>query len=265
MLELIVEHQAGISVLMQPLRGNSSAAQDFGEVIRTYVQQLHLTYGMTYLVANSALYSAANLQKLAQTHMKWITRVPATVSDAQAVLAHADPQAMTVLNEDYRYHELTSLYGGVQQRWILIYSAPRQTQPQRTVDQQWRKQSDKEAQALKQVCDTAFACEADARQALAAFAKDLQATFMTTSTVRAQPRYGKRGRPRQDAQPDHVVYTHVLQRGGKAVRSPLDPLCADAWQNLCPEGRQRHDMQPAQEAQSGRAVRLASVCGAGSV
>ena len=190
MLELIVEHQAGIPVLMQPLRGNSSAAQDFGEVIRTYVQQLHLTYGMTYLVANSALYSAANLQKLAQTHM----------------------------------NELTSLYGGVQQRWILIYSAPRQTQPQRTVDQQWRKQSDKEAQALKQVCDTAFACEADARQALAAFAKDLQATFMTTSTVRAQPRYGKRGRPRQDAQPDHVVYTHVLQPGGKAVRSPLDPL-----------------------------------------
>ena len=190
MLELIVEHQAGIPVLMQPLRGNSSAAQDFGEVIRTHVQQLHLTYGMTYLVADSALYSAANLQKLAQTHM----------------------------------NELTSLYGGVQQRWILIYSAPRQTQPQRTVDQQWRKQSDKEAQALKQVCDTAFACEADARQALAAFAKDLQATFMTTSTVRAQPRYGKRGRPRQDAQPDHVVYTHVLQPGGKAVRRPLDPL-----------------------------------------
>lgn len=78
MLELIVEHQAGIPVLMHPLSGNSSDAQDFGAVVRTHVQQLHLPYGMTYLVADSALYSEANLQQRAQTHMQWITRVPAT-------------------------------------------------------------------------------------------------------------------------------------------------------------------------------------------
>jgi transposase len=47
MLELIVEHQAGIPVLMKPLSGNSSDAHDFGEVIRTHVHQLHITYGMT--------------------------------------------------------------------------------------------------------------------------------------------------------------------------------------------------------------------------
>jgi transposase len=43
MLELIVEHQAGIPVLMTPLSGNSSDAQDFGEVVRAHVQQLHIT------------------------------------------------------------------------------------------------------------------------------------------------------------------------------------------------------------------------------
>lgn len=206
MLELIVEHQAGIPVLMQPLSGNSSDAQDFGEVIHSHVQQLHLTYGATYLVADSALYSAANLQQLAQTSMKWITRVPATVSDAQAVLAQADPQAMAVLNEDYRYRALPSSYGGVQQRWFLIYSEPRQTQARRTVDRQWRKQSDKEAQALKKLCRTTFACDADARQALATFEHTLQATFLATGTVCARPRYGKRGRPAQDTPPDQVVY-----------------------------------------------------------
>jgi transposase len=55
MLELIVEHHAGIPVLMKPLSGNSSDAQDFGEVIRAHVQQLHITYGMTYVVADRAL------------------------------------------------------------------------------------------------------------------------------------------------------------------------------------------------------------------
>ena len=78
MMELIVEPQAGLPVLMKPLSGNSSDAQDFGEVIRTHVHQLHITYGMTYGVADRAIYSEANLQKLAQTPMKWSTRVPAT-------------------------------------------------------------------------------------------------------------------------------------------------------------------------------------------
>jgi transposase len=53
---------------------------------------------MTYLVADSAFYSEANLQKLAQTHMKWITRGPATVNAAQTVLAQADPQALASLS-----------------------------------------------------------------------------------------------------------------------------------------------------------------------
>jgi len=207
MLELIVEHQAGIPLLMKPLSGNSSDAQDFGEVVRAHVQQLHITYGLTCLVADSALYSEANLQKLAQTPMKWITRVPATLRDAQAALAHADPQAMASLTEGYRYHELPSRYGGVPQRWVLIYSEPRQPQAQRTVDKQVRRQSDQEVKAWKKLCSTPFACEADARQALATFEQDLQTTFLHTSTVHATPRYRKRGRPRPGVEPAQVVYS----------------------------------------------------------
>ena len=51
MLELIIEHQAGIPVLMRPLSGNSSDAQEFGHVIRTHIEQLHATYGATSVVA----------------------------------------------------------------------------------------------------------------------------------------------------------------------------------------------------------------------
>jgi transposase len=206
MLELIVEHQAGIPVRMKPLRGHSSDAQDFGEVIRTHVYQLQITYGMTYVVADSAIYSAANLQKLAQTPMQWSTRVPATLTEAQAALAHVDPQAMAPLTEHYRYVELPSSYGGVPQRWVLIYSELRQTQAQRPVDQGLRQQSDQEGNAWKRLCSTTCACEAEARQALAAFGHTLQATFLATSTVYARPRYGQRGRPARDAPPDQVVY-----------------------------------------------------------
>ena len=206
MLELIIEHQAGIPVLRKPLSGKSSDAQEFGHVIRTHIEQLRTTYAATYLVADSALYSEANLASLAQTEMKWITRVPATLSEAQAVLGSANPQAMAPLTEGYRYQALTSTYGGVAQRWVLIYSEPRQPQAQRSVDKQLHKQSDQEGKAFQQLCGTTFACEADARQALATFEQDLQVTFLTTSAVRATPRYGKRGRPRQGVPPDQVVY-----------------------------------------------------------
>jgi transposase len=208
MLELIVEHQAGIPVLMQPLSGNSSDAQEFGQMVREHIAQLHITYGTTYLVADSALYSADNLQKLAQTRMKWITRVPATLSEAQTALAQADPTTMTPLQEGYRYQELASRYGEVEQRWVLIHSEPRQPQAQRTVDHQLHKHSDKEGKAFKQLCRIAFACEADAKQALATFEQGLQATFLATSSICPTPHYGKRGRPGQSRQPAQVIY-HV--------------------------------------------------------
>jgi transposase len=205
-LELIVEHQAGIPILMQPLSGNSSDVRDFGEVVRTHVNQLQTAYGLTYLVADSALYSEANLAKLAQTQIKWITRVPATVSDAQAALAQADPQSMASLKDGYRYDELSSTYGGVEQRWLLLVSEHRQPHAQRSVDKQLRKHSDQESKAFKNLCRTTFACQADARQALSTFEQSWQATFLSTGTVSAKAGYGKRGRPSKGDQPDQVVY-----------------------------------------------------------
>ena len=183
----MVEPQAGIPLLMKPLSGHSSDAQDFGEAVRAHVQQWHITYGLTYLVADSALYSAANLQKLAQTHIKWITRVPATVSTAQAVLAQADPQLLASLTAGYRYHELPSSYGGIEQRWLRIYAELRQAQARRTVDTQWRQQSDKEPKAFQPLCRTTCACEADARQALST----LWATLQLAASRCVRQRYGR--------------------------------------------------------------------------
>ena len=206
MLDLIVEHQAGIPVLMKPLSGNSSDVQDFGQLITAHMAQLQITYGTTFLVADSALYSAENLQKLAETRTKWITRVPATLNEAQAVLAQADPQTMAPLTAGYRAHVVRSSYGGIEQRWVLLHSAARQPQAQRAVDKQLLKHSEQEVKTFKKLCRTAFVCAADAQQALATFAQGLQTTFVAQSTVRPTPHYDKRGRPSQGIPPDQVVY-----------------------------------------------------------
>ena len=157
-------------------------------------------------MANSALYSEDNLAKLSQTQMQWITRVPATVSEAQAALAPADPQPMPPLTEGYRYQMLHSTSGGVAQRWALCYSEPRQPQAQRTADTQWRTQRDQDLNAFHTLCRTACACAADAQQALSACAHALHVTQCAQGTIRPLVRYGKRGRPRPGAQPEQIVY-----------------------------------------------------------
>jgi transposase len=156
-------------------------------------------------VADSALSSTENLQTLAKTGRPWIPRVPATITEAQDALAHADPETMEPLGEGYRYPMLASTYGGVPQRWMLCDSAQRRPQAQHSVDQPWRQQSEAAAQAFQTLCRTPFACEADAQQALATFAHGVQAASLYEGTLQPRRRYGKRGRPGQDALPPQGV------------------------------------------------------------
>jgi transposase len=123
MLELISEHQVGIPVLMKPLSGNSREVKEFGPVVSAHIAPWHTTYGTTSLVADSALSSEANIQQFGNTQLTWMTRVPATLSDAQAVLSQANPQTMTPLADGYHDRVVPSTDGGVEQRWVLIYAA----------------------------------------------------------------------------------------------------------------------------------------------
>jgi transposase len=111
---------------------------------------------------------------------------------------------------------------------VLLYSEQRRSQAQRTVDKQWCQQSDKESKAFKKLCSTAFACEADAQQALTAFAQSLRVTELPQVTIRPLARYGQRGRPGPGPQPGQVVY----QIAG-ALASSLATREAQITQHSC--------------------------------
>jgi transposase len=205
MLDLMVEHQAGIPLLRQPLRGKTRDASGFGQVVSQHPQPRHLTSGTTYLVADSALYSEETLQQLADPGSQWSTRVPATFTAAHMALAQVDPAARAPLPAGYRDHVLATTYGGVGPRWLLMSSEHRRPQAQRTGDRHRLRQGTNALNAFKQLCRTAFACEADAQQALAACAHSLHATALTEVASRVLPRSRTRGRPSQGSQPDQLV------------------------------------------------------------
>jgi transposase len=206
MRDWMVEHQAGSPVLMQPRSGNRRDAPAVGPIVRAHRAQWQTTYGTTSLVADAALDSEDHLQPLAHTQLQWITRVPATWHAAPSALAQAEPATRLAMTAGYRAHVCTSTSGGVEQRWVLIDSAPRPPQAKRPVDTQLLKPSDQEVQAFKTRCGATCACAADARPALVTFEQGLPATFLHKSTICPTPRDGKRGRPSQGAPPDHVVY-----------------------------------------------------------
>jgi transposase len=205
MREFGVEHQAGSPVLMQPLSGKSRDAHKFGQVIKEPIAPLQTPDGLTSLVADRALDSADHRQQCAETGRKWITRVPATLQEAPQALAQAAPQRMAPLMEGARDHVWPSSDGGVEHRWVLIASEPRQAHAQHPSDQPLLKHRAQEVHAWKTLCRPTCACEAEARQALAAFAHGLQATSLHERPVCPTRRDGKRGRPSPGTPPDHVV------------------------------------------------------------
>jgi len=120
-------------------------------------------------------------------------------------LAQVDPAAMAPRPAGERSHARETTYGGVGPRWVVMDSEPRRPQAPRTVDNHLLRQGTNALNAFKQLCRTAFAGEADAPQALAAFAHRVHATALAAVTSRVRQRDCQRGRPRHGAQPDPSV------------------------------------------------------------
>jgi transposase len=116
------------------------------------------------------------------------------------------PRADDPIESGLSGQTLTSTYGGVAQRWLLMESQPRRPQAQRTVNQRWLKHSEKEVKAFQKQGRREFACEADARHALERFEQRLTYTQVQTATIVVTHHYDKPGRPKSGEAPSEMRY-----------------------------------------------------------
>lgn len=205
-LELITENQASLPMMMQPLSGNSSDKATFKQSIHTHIAHLQTAHGLTLVVSDSAGYSSASLKAYEQQGMQWVMSVPATLKEAKEQLAKADPAAMHELSEGYRTTPIRSYYGGIEQRWLLIYSEQARARAVRSVDKELLKRSEQEQKAFEKLCRTGFNCAEDAERALAAYQKTLRVLTLHEVEVTARKHFASAGRPRKDALPDTISY-----------------------------------------------------------
>ncbi|NET33677.1 MAG: IS1634 family transposase [Cyanothece sp. SIO1E1] len=200
--------------------GNDADKAVFTEVIEHFKQQWTAAKPEV-IVADSALYSAENLQALGST--PWITRVPATITEAAWLMQTLPPEQFIASSlSNYRMAEVCITYAGVRQRWLVVESESRQQSDLKQLDKRIAKAYTEKLNALKTLTAHSFACQADALDALDAFEKKLKYHTLIDLEVVTKPHYDKPGRPRKGDRPKRYTYhpkaTLVLNEGGLAAQ-----------------------------------------------
>jgi len=131
-----------LPVFIQALSGNTSDKNHFREIVKEYRRSLQAKWGEDKIwVWNSAGYSEKNLREISESY-KWIMRVPETLSEAKEVLENADTKKMksTSLN-GYHLFSTEVEYGGVKQRWVVVFSEKAFARETKTLEKKIKKEN----------------------------------------------------------------------------------------------------------------------------
>jgi transposase len=188
-LNLMVEHKAGLPVLMEPLSGNASDQGSFRELIDRHVDHLQNVHGFDYVVADSALYSAGHIQDLDEAGTKFVTRVPGTLNEARQAIQNTDLADLKPLSDGYRAREKISEYGDVKQRWLIVYSEAAADRASESAANRRDREHEAEKRDLRALEMREFSCREDAEKALSAFEEELAGSVWAEKQVLRAARF----------------------------------------------------------------------------
>jgi transposase len=193
---LVTSQKGRIPLWLEALDGNNSDKHSLRETVDAYCRHL-AEGGDPWFVLDSAAYSARNIANWG-SQKKWLTRVPETITEAQAALQSVATDEMTQLGNGYAIEPTTSAYGGINQRWLIVYSEQAAQRALKQLNKRVARATTKAEKALKTLNNQAFACEKDARQAVDKVVKKLK---WHTLRVTYQPikKYSQPGRPPKGA------------------------------------------------------------------
>jgi len=193
----MVTTQHGIPLFTQPYSGNESDKKILLETIQKVKQNLNLE-DKAYYVANSAFYTALNLQTLGH-HTFWISHPPATIDEVKLLLV-ADLPMVPEEEEGYSFYERVVNYAGIEQKWVLVHSEKGRAASEKNYQKHLDKRVEKARKSLKKLRSKEFACEPDAQMAARLWFDDYP--YLSSDKIqilsRTKKRNGKKGRPGKD-------------------------------------------------------------------
>jgi transposase len=204
MLALATTQEGDVPLFLRPLDGNSSDKVTLASAVEVLHEQLCTPDSdPSFFVADSGMYSEANMRRFNETKIHWISRVPETNTEAKAVVEAAANRTEWHDSEDGQTHWFTqtmTLPQG-QERWVVVRTNQAEARAQATLKRQVEVAEHQWKQKLWHLSNQHFACEADAQSALARELKGRPVWLEVQSEFISSEHHPSRGRPRKGAAP----------------------------------------------------------------
>lgn len=206
-LNLIVEHKAGIPIWMKPADGNQIDTQAFSTIVQEHIASLQNAVATPIkVIADAALFTSKTMEEFKKNSMLFISRVPTKLKQAKEILQDYNKEEFIQLDENYQAITYTIEYEQMQQKWVLYKSTHAKSREDKTIQKEYQKKQEQETKLLAKLQRTAYFCEADAKQALEEKTVQLECTTITAKKLLCKPKYKTKGRPKQGEIPDHYEY-----------------------------------------------------------
>ena len=198
-LSLVVNGASSIPLWMDPLDGNSSDKVSFHETIKKvedFRAQIDIK-GKFKWIADAALYTKERLLK--SNDYVWVTRVPENITEAKHLIEKLDKEIAWVQAEaGYKTAEYKSFYGGIEQRWLLVFSEQAYEREKKTLEKKLEREEEKLQQVLWHFGNQEFHCERDACKAFEELKQKSTLHTLTGQLVVVDKHTG-RGRPKKSS------------------------------------------------------------------
>ncbi len=224
MLSMAVTGPAELPFWMEPQDGNSSDKASFHETIqrvRQFQSELKNASDFTW-VADSALYSKEKL--LASNAYLWISRVPESIAEAKALAeSPSENFEWSVLENGYAYVEQSNRYGGVGQRWLLVYSEQAYQRESKTFEKKLAREEEEAKKDFWHLGNQVFSCQEDARDSAEKLAKKYR-YHQTHIELEFLQKFKKRGRPHPGQEKETVGFKVIskIERNPEAIQRYLN-------------------------------------------
>lgn len=201
--QIITSHKSNLPVWLEVLSGNSSDKESFSESVKAYCEHL-AGEKKPYFVMDSAGYSENSLKTI--QNMLWLMRVPETLAETKRLVKETTQDQMVELEPGYFGKEVKSEYGGVAQRWVVVFSQAASERELKTLEKAKLREQEAAEKQWRKVCQPVFNCQEDAEAARKQFNQRWK-YHRATEQVTPITQYAHAGRPATGAQPEVVGYT----------------------------------------------------------
>jgi transposase len=192
----LVANQFGIPLFAQAFDGNKSDKKTLIEMIKKTQKSVNLD-GQTIWIADSAMYTAENIQELG-TETFWISHAPETINEIKA-LQNSDIELISGKDPRYAFHVTELIHGGILQRGVVVWSEEMQKRQEGTFDKMIQTKTEVANADLSKIASDPFFCIPDAENRLSEWRS--KHPFHRLKDVKMHPKSvkieKKRGRPKK--------------------------------------------------------------------